>query len=291
MMPSPTSKPKQKHSWGFTAIGTAWSIETIEPLGDMKRLIEKRIDDFDRTYSRFREDSLVMKISQAPGKYEFPEDAEMLIDLYKKLYDATHGAFSPLVGDILNDAGYDMNYSLKPGSVSKAPSWGEAMQWSGRHLETKAPVLLDFGAAGKGYLIDIIAGILEDNGLREYVIDGSGDIRVKGNEEIIGMENPHDQTMVIGTVPVRNASLCASATNRRAWADWHHVVDPRSAKPVNDVVATWVLAPTTIEADGVATALFFVKPELLKNWDFQFVRLLSDGSIERSSDFVGELYV
>ena len=96
----------------------------------------------------------------------------------------------------------------------------------------------------------------------------------RGQTETIGLENPYDSSSVIGAMKLENASLCASATNRRAWGDWHHVIDPRTAKPVSEVVATWVSAAMTLEADGLATALFFVGPEALKKWSFHYVRLI-----------------
>ena len=69
------------------------------------------------------------------------------------------------------------------------------------------------------------------------------------------------------------------------------MIDPRTAQPVRDVLATWVIAPTTMVADGLATALFFVPATKLSQWEFTYVRLLADGTVERSPDFVGELYI
>ncbi len=290
-MPSQPSNHKPKHSVQFEAIGTQWLIETAQPLGALQQQIMQRIDEFDHTYSRFRDDSLVAQIAANAGRYEFPGDARQLIDFYQKLYEATDGAVSPLVGNILETVGYDKTYSLSGGSPQPALAWGDAMTWRGGELTTTAPVLLDFGAAGKGYLVDLVAELLEQHGHGDYVIDASGDVRVRGTRETIGLENPTDTTMVIGTAGVENASLCASATNRRTWGEWHHVIDPRTAQPVRDVLATWVIAPTTMVADGLATALFFVPATKLSQWEFTYVRLLADGTVERSPDFVGELYI
>jgi thiamine biosynthesis lipoprotein len=276
----------------FEAIGTQWLIETDEPLDDaVREMIRQRIDEFDQTYSRFRDDSTVAKISEKAGEYDFPTDVEKLVGLYEKLYDVTDGALSPLVGDALVQAGYDKNYSLRPGTVNEIPKWDDVMQWHGTHVTISRPATLDFGAAGKGYLIDIVGELLEKNGHTKYVIDASGDIRTRGMQETIGLENPYDPELVIGAIRIENASLCASATNRRAWGEWHHVIDARTGKPVSDVVATWVTAATTIEADGLATALFFVEPDRLSEWEFEYVRLFADGRIEHSPRFVGELFL
>ena len=276
----------------FEAIGTLWSIETNEPIdGILQQRITERIDTFDRTYSRFRDDSLVTKMTEKSGEYDFPTDVEKLVSFYHELYEATDGAASPLVGSALVEAGYDRTYSLQSKAVHAVAAWDDVMRWNGRQVTTRQPVTLDFGAAGKGYLVDIIGELLEQNGHSAYVIDASGDVRVRGEAETIGLENPYDATSVIGTMHINNASLCASATNRRAWGDWHHVIDPRTAKPVSGVAATWVSAATTLEADGLATALFFVGPDRLKSWEFQYARLMADGRLEHSPDFVGQLFL
>jgi thiamine biosynthesis lipoprotein len=294
-VPSTKSNKKPKHSWRFEAIGTQWVIETPEKLEEnIRLLIGGRIDTFDMIYSRFRDDSFVARIAREPGTYEFPDDVIELIDIYYQLYEATNGALTPLIGDSLSALGYDKNYSLKKKRPKPVPTWGEVMQWNGRKVTTYQPAIVDFGAVGKGYLVDEIAKILEINEVGEYIIDASGDIRHRGGDiQVIGLENPYDSTMVIGVATVQNKSLCASASNRRSWGEGlHHVIDGRTGKPTNDVIATWVVADSTALADGFATALFFVPPSKLRHIaEFQFVRLHTDGHIEHSPDFVGELYI
>jgi thiamine biosynthesis lipoprotein len=142
-------------------------------------------------------------------------------------------------------------------------------------------------------LVDIIAEILESNEIDTYVIDASGDIRHRGAAQTVGLEDPLDPSRVIGIVELQNASLCASASNRRKWGNGlHHVIDGRTGKPTDDVIASWVIADTTAVADGLATALFFVDSDSLQVFDeFQFVRLHNDGHVEHSHDFVGQLFV
>lgn len=293
-MPSTKSNPKLQPSWQFEAIGTQWAIETPTVLDDsVKTEVMHVIDEFDAVYSRFRDDSLVAKIAQAAGTYTFPDSSRELVDLYRKLYMATNGAVTPLVGDTLSALGYDKDYTLQESGVVPVPTWDDVMRWDGVTVTTTRPVLLDFGAAGKGCLVDVVAELLEKAGVSDYVIDASGDMRHRGSEpQRVGLENPYDPTSVIGVINLQNNSLCASASNRRRWGnDLHHVLDGRTGQPTNDVVATWVVADSTMVADGLATALFFVPADQLTVFgDFQFVRLLSNGRIEHSTHFVGELF-
>ena len=294
-MPSTTSKTRPTHSWKFDAIGTRWSVETHEPLPlSVKHEVNEYIEQFDLTYSRFRADSIVAQLSKSPGTYSLDGFRTGLAQFYRDLYDATDGAMSPLVGTSLVSAGYDMNYSLSPTSPMSATEWNASFEWNDDFIRSDQPVSVDIGAAGKGYLVDRIGEILSMVGVETYVIDASGDIMHRGDTNVvIGLENPLDPTSVVGTYPLHGASLCASAINRRSWGNgWHHMVDARTGKPVNDVLATWVIADTTMHADGFATALFFSHANrLLEICKFEYVRLFANGKIECSRDFVGELYI
>jgi len=286
-MPSPNKQ--------FDAIGAPWQIDTAQPLEvEVEAAIAERIEQFDRTYSRFREDSLVTTISRTPGTYTFPADAPPLFELYRRLYDATDGAMSPLIGRALEELGYDRAYSLTPhGSRTRVPEWHEAISWNGSELTTLAPALLDVGTAGKGYLVDLVAEVLVDYGIDAATVDASGDILHRGSDELrVALEHPLDTSKAIGVVSVRNQAICASAPNRRAWAGLHHILDARTGLPTDRIIATWAIASTALEADGLATALFFAEPTALTaDFDFQWVRMFSTGRVEYSPDINGEVFL
>ena len=283
-----------KHNYSFEALGTQWSIESSVAMSVLlKAMIQDRIETFDSTYSRFRKDSLVNRIAHKAGEYTFPPDAQKLFDFYKDLYGRTDGKVTPLIGDALVRAGYDAQYSFEQHPQAEVPGWVEAMEWSGTDLVTTQPVTIDVGAAGKGYLVDMIGSLLDEHSIDEYVIDASGDLKHKGSSKnIVGLEHPRDPTKVIGTVNVQNKSLCASASNRRKWGEgMHHIFDPDTIAPTRDIIASWVIADDTLTADGLATALFFVGPEeLYEQYEFQYVRMHADGAIDYSSHFEGELF-
>ena len=279
----------------FDAIGTGWQIDTAEPIAPgLSTRIQARIEEFDRTYSRFREDSLVATIARSVGTFVFPDDAAALFDTYRRLYTATDGRMSPLVGRSMDDLGYDRAYSLRPtGMVRSAPHWDEAFSWDGRGLTTLRPVSIDVGAAGKGYLVDIVLGLLTEAGHTEVIVDASGDIRHSGADPIrVALEHPKNPDKAIGIANIGNGSICASASNRRAWGDGlHHVVDATTGLPTRRVIATWAITTLALEADGIATALFFTDPERIDTeFSFDWVRMLSDGRVECSRGFDGEIF-
>ena len=285
-------------SFSFEAIGTSWVIDIDDINLKKQKILEqeilRRIEEFDKTYSRFREDSLIFRISKSPGNYVFPKEDKVLFELYKKLYNLSGGLFTPLVGNLLEDAGYDANYSLTPKKLRKVLMWEEVMKYSHPNLNIKKPITLDFGAAGKGYLIDIVGGILEKAGIKSFCIDGGGDILYKNASKKsikIGLEHPKDINQVIGVVELLNESICGSSTNRRSWGRFHHILNPRTRTPEANILSVWVIAKTALLADGLTTTLFFVDPEKLKKeFNFEYLILYPDFTIKKSANFSAELY-
>jgi len=284
----------QKHSYSFDAIGTQWTIETAAQLPKILIAeVQSQIAAFDATYSRFRKDSLVTQAALHEGVFVFPHHAVPLFDFYHALYTLTDGRMTPLIGSMLEKAGYDADYSLQPREQTMLPSWDEVLDWKGAILKTTQPVTLDVGAAGKGYLVDLVSHVLEKAGINEYVVDASGDFRHRGvRENNVGLEHPSLTGKIIGVIDVQNKSLCASASNRRAWGEgMHHIFDPATMRPTQEIIATWVIADDTMTADGIATALFFAEPNrLLKQFSFEYARLHSSGAIDYSPAFEGKLF-
>lgn len=279
----------------FEAIGAPWRIDTPEPLEiALVDAIRDRIERFDGVYSRFRADSLVSRIAEQPGSWLFPPDAVPLFELYRTLYRLTAGAVNPLVGQRLENLGYDRAYSLRPQADRVAvPAWEDAVAWDGTTLTTYRPVLVDVGAAGKGYLVDLVVGVLRDAGIDEYVVDASGDLVHRGDTPLrVALEHPLDPTVAIGVYELSNGALCASAPGRRAWGEGlHHILDAVTGDPTSTVAATWAMASTGLVADGLATALFFASAaELAADFDFEYVRMFPNSAVEYSTQFSGELF-
>ncbi|RLQ81573.1 FAD:protein FMN transferase [Mycetocola zhadangensis] len=278
----------------FDAIGTRWQIDTADPLSSTLRVgIADLIDDFDRTWSRFRPDSLVADVARSSGTFDLGADAPAIFALYRRLHDVTDGAVSPFVGGRLDALGYDANYSFtQRGIPSPAPVWDEVALLVGTRLTTTRPVSIDIGAAGKGYLVDRVAELLHSAGHTAFTVDASGDLVHSGEPIRVALEHPFDPALAIGVLTLGGGALCASATNRRVWSNGlHHVIDGRTGQPTRSVSATWATAADAATADGAATALFFTTPsELSAALPIQGLRMFTDGSVEYSAGFAAELF-
>lgn len=282
-------------SFSFGAIGTRWRVDSAAVLlpgqrADLLRLAE----EYDALYSRFREDSGVTALASTGGFLPLPDHGAGLGRLLRSLHDATGGGVSPLVGERLAALGYDAGYSFVP-TAAPEPSraWQGLLDWTEDGVALSAPALLDVGAAGKGQLVDLMLEYLVSEGHDDVLVDASGDMRRTGTGTItVALEHPYDPTSAIGTVRLGSGALCASASNRRVWGDGlHHVLDARTGRCIDTVVATWVLAPDAMTADGLCTALFVADPaDLTPAFDFDYVIVYSDGRARSSAALQGALF-
>ena len=283
----------------FEAIGTSWTVDVHKQLSEsefqeLTTVIRECVDRFDELYSRFREESLVTSLSKKKGIHPFPEDGMRMLQLYAKLYFISGGTFTPLVASLLSQAGYDASYSLAPQNIIKPKEWEKVLTLSDSEIILSEPVLLDFGALGKGELIDQIGYLLKQKGYSSYCIDGGGDIlyHTQSSDVLkVGLEHPNNLQQVIGVAEIKNKSICASSGNRRKWGDFHHIINPHTLKPITSLLSTWVVAETAILADALATCLFFVPPgKLVEHFDFEYLVLFPDYTINKSNAFPAELY-
>lgn len=280
--------------YSFDAIGTKWQIDTPGKLpAAVRAAVSRVIEQYDAVYSRFRPDSRILALTSG-GSVDLPPSGEALGNLYRTLYRLTDGAMSPLVGRSLEQLGYDARYSFVPhGAPVPATAWDRTFEWLGSTLRSEQPVTLDVGAAGKGQLVDLVSAALRDCGFPEHSVDAGGDMLHAGPSAVrVALEHPYAPDSAIGVVTLQDRALCASASNRRRWADGlHHVVDATTGRCVDTVVATWVLADEALVADALATALFLVPPEvLLTEFDFDYVQVHSAGHAQFSSSLAGALF-
>jgi thiamine biosynthesis lipoprotein len=286
-------------SANFEAIGTQWEIRIKDDIageewGKLMERVYLRIQAFDKAYSRFRTDSLVMAMSQEAGRYELPPDAHRMLEFYEKLNKLTDGKVTPLIGQVMEDAGYDATYSLNGKKLQHPPAWDDVIVYEEKTLTMNRPAMLDFGAAGKGYLVDIIGELIEQAGVRTYVINAGGDLRhrnAKDERLQVGMENPTNTREAIGIVELKNKSLCASAGSKRTWGSYHHIIDPTKLTSPQSVIATWVIADDTMTADGLATALYFTDAQTLaRQFTFSYALLSPDMGLVKAKGFPAKLF-
>lgn len=305
----------------YRALGTGMVISADSPIDDKVRsAMESLIEDYERVLSRFRNDSLIAAIGKAEhgGSFDFPDWCAPLFDLYDALFSATSGAIDPCVGEDLIRLGYDASLSFTVtqdapehlGALRGRAVWGRDVTRHGTTLVTHEPVQLDFGACGKGYLVDLLGRMLQSS---QFVIDAGGDLLIHAEQPIsVALEDPEDQSHAIGIAHIANGALCASAPSRRHWnvavnertqIAIHHLLNAIDGLPAQQTEASWAYIPAnatlnlargypTAVADGLATALFVSDvAQLQRTFDFTYATLDESRQIAVSRNFPAELFL
>jgi thiamine biosynthesis lipoprotein len=74
------------------------------------------------------------------------------------------------------------------------------------------------------------------------------------------------------------------------WGKRNHYFDPRTRKSPEGIRATWVYAESAALADGLSTALFFVPPESLMEFSFEYCILNDTMQRKNSAGFAAEFF-
>jgi thiamine biosynthesis lipoprotein len=279
-------------------MGTRWEITIWDKIGEklfeeIKADVISSSKNFDGIYSRFKPDSFVRKISKESGKIKVPSDLVKMLSLYKELYGPSEGKLNPLVGQTLSDLGYDEKYSLKAkAEISPVASLDTVRIVGEEYIVQDSPVLLDFGALGKGYFVDTLKEKLLALNLKRFLINGSGDIFYSGDEPIrAGLEHPKDPAKVIGVKTLTTGALCASSNNRRSWGNYTHTIDPKTLNTKHGIIATWVSSASAALSDALATAFFLCNPLNFEGkYEFEYLLLNKEFKVNQSKGFNAELF-
>lgn len=292
--------PLIEHS--FNATGTVWKLTIYGERGLQARAqsacaeAEEYARWFESTFSRFIPTSLLSSLREQSGIVEVPRECTDILLLYERAYTATSGAVTPTIAVTLSDAGYDTMLTLQPQDVVRtAPDFHTVLKVvDDTHIEMLQPAMIDFGAIGKGYLVDALAGLIQARGFTRFLVNGGGDIRYEndsGTALTVGLEDPRDQSKVIGTTELVSGGLCGSATNRRRWGKYSHYINPRTGVSPEDIVAVWAKAERTAEADMLTSCLFFADPlKLSQQFVFEYCLITKDMQAHYSDGFGAHLF-
>ncbi len=289
------------HVLTFESMGTVWKVSFKEffheeKVKEIEGVIQTHLTTFNNVYSRFNRDSFISKLQEVRGVVEVPHDLVAMLRLYAKYYMVSDKKFTPCIGALLEDAGYDDVYSFQEKESKRpVPDFFEAVKTvDDTHIFLNDSVLLDLGALGKGYCVDRLVELLRPYTEESFLVDGSGDVYYVGNDSLaVGLEDPDDTTQVIGVIAMTEGGMCSSSTNRRAWGRYSHYLDPTTTSSPSFIRSSWVLAQTAAEADALSSVLFFVAPEKIEEElgvTFSYCLLNNERHIKKSPNFLATFF-
>lgn len=301
-------KNKQKNNietFTFEAIGTKWIIDLdTYTLREDTKFIQNKIlytlNDFELKYSRFRTDSLLYSLRNQVGKFKVGSEFVQILNIYKYFYDLTSGLFSPLCGSVLENLGYDKDYSfeIRNNTNFETPSFDNAIKIIDlENIELLQKISFDFGALGKGFLIDKVYNLLINLNVNYFIINAGGDIRFYSNNSNdfinIALEHPLDNTLIIGNYCLKSTkAICSSSIIKRAWKSKNHIIDLNKKDSVQtDTISSFVVYDNACFADALATICLLPNAQNFKiNKNFESLIIFKDLSCKFTEGFKNCLF-
>ena len=125
---------------------------------------------------------------------------------------------------------------------------------------------IGLGGIGKGYAVDRVFNLLKNEGIYNFYVNGSGDIRVHSHANAprpwkIGIRNPFskDSTKSVGIIQLRRGSIASSGgyiqkIDNKKFTD-HHILNPHKGFSEDHLISATVIDDDMVSADTTATIL------------------------------------
>ena len=261
-------------------MGTTFEIRVVAgSRGEAATAMQAAFDEVDRVealLSEWRETSEISEVNRQAGRSPVRVGPELFQVLERSVWAAgvTGGAFDATFASCGHLWSFREARMPDPSEIERCLPLVD----SGRlRLDPEGPEVflpvkgmrIGIAGIGKGYGVDRAAGILEEHGIRDYIVDGGGDIRLRGTKLgrpwRVGITDPRDRDALYATLALERGAIVSSGDYERFFerdgVRYHHILDPATGWPARDTVAVTVVAPTAMDADALATGLFVLGPE------------------------------
>ncbi len=236
--------------------------------------IDKRLAMVDASLSPFNKRSIITAVNQNRD-VRVDSMFRYVFNLAHEVSDNTNGAFDITVAPLVNawGFGFEKKDSVNPNQIRELlQSVGYrkvSLSQSGRVMKQNPDTKLDCSAIAKGYGCDVVAGLFDELGIENYLIEIGGEIVAKGENAkqqkwSIGINRPVDDSLMVenkvaAVLELTDCGLATSGNYRRFYYKngkrYAHTIDPRTGYPVqHTLLSSTVIAKNCATADAYATA-------------------------------------
>ncbi|MDR1813830.1 MAG: FAD:protein FMN transferase [Tannerella sp.] len=237
--------------------------------------IDAELQKFSLSLNPFNPNSVISKVN----RNEDIEVDDWFITVFNKAMEVSErsgGAFDVTVSPLINLWGFgfrnaDSVSQAKIDSIMAFVGYRKIRLDGRRVIKDDPRVELNFSAIAKGFASDVIAALLEREGVENYMVEIGGEVAVKGKNArggcwTIGINKPEDDSTGISNDIIDNTlKLCeksglATSGNYRNYyvrdgKKYSHTIDSNTGYPSqNSLLSATIIAPDCMTADAYATA-------------------------------------
>ncbi len=231
----------------------------------------KEIENIGNQLDWRNKDSIISKIDK-DGNLILPENFYQLFTKIEYYYNYTEGYFNPFLRNLVikyNNFESNTNPPSKIeiedvlNSIKKSKFIKDKN--SNLVIEVVNAENLDLGAAVAGFLVDYSFDFLKSKGYKNFLINGSGEIRVSGNKFgknwLIGIQSPFSSSIIDSVYLKDGYSISTSGSYERFFIynnqKYHHILNPFTGMPDSKFESVTILTKDScLAADILSTAVF-----------------------------------
>ena len=284
---SNTSLPTLQIIAGKT-MGTTYNIRFVHHEQDNIKLgIDSLLKKFDFSASTYNPNSTISLFNKSTDA-SFPIEDTLLIpiiELSKKIYKQTDGAFDPTVQPLVNywhfgnekinrdEASLDSLVQLVGFDKIDLQETDKGYLLSKENPNSQ----LDLSAIAKGYGVDLVGKFMEQKNIHNYLVEIGGEMRARGQKPngsfwSIAIDKPLDSLKTrqyAAILSLKDNSLATSGNYRNFYEKdgqkFVHTIHPKTGLSTpSNLLSASVVARDCATADGIATALMVMGVEQAK---------------------------
>ena len=261
--------------------GTYYHI-TYQSDRDLHQAILQRLQQVDSSLSMFNDSSTISRVNRSTSSSPFDVSDDPMfcevVTMAMSVSDATDGAFDITVAPLVNAWGFGFKNDTEPTKAAidslLAFTGYRQVTWQRKQLVKKHPqTMLDCSAIAKGYGTDMVARVLKENDVQNYMVEIGGEVVAEGvNPQKepwrIGVTKPMDdptgssqELQAVLSLPHGTTwrALATSGNYRNFYYKdgqrYAHTIDPKTGYPVqHSLLSATVVAKSCALADAYATA-------------------------------------
>ncbi len=252
--------------------GTFYHI-TYQSKSDLKNGIDETLKQVDNSLSPFNKESVITAINTGTSM-ETDSMFVQVFELAQHVSAETNGAFDITVAPLVNLWGFgfkNMDNVSQQKVDSLLPYVGyQKVKLVDGNIQKECPeTMRDCSAIAKGYGVDAVGRYLESQGVKNYMVEIGGEVRVRGTNQRgelwhVGINKPVEdptnmQNDIEQVIAITQLSLATSGNYRNFYEKdgkkYAHTIDPRTGYPVqHSILSSTVLTTDCATADAYATA-------------------------------------
>lgn len=264
---------------GGEVFGTYYRIITLGK-NDIIPEIEAVFKEVNDKMSVFQADSEINKLNELRANVDMQISPELalILQVSKDIYTQSEGAFDPSLGTLIELWGFGVkDFKEEP---SQAQIEDALLDVGMNKLElrgniarkTRDNLRINLSAIAKGYAVDRVAQVLEENGYRNFLVDIGGEVYAKGNASIwgekwtIAIQDPSQKASGIIAFELDELAIATSGDYEKFIEKdgerYSHTINSKSGKPAkNKLASVSVFNKSAMLADAYATALLAMGEE------------------------------